>query len=48
VVESIAGAGGYVLGRRTYEIFAAYCPNAAEEEQIIGEPQLENFDRETV
>jgi dihydrofolate reductase len=38
VVESIAEAGGYVLGRRTYEIFAAYWPNAPEEEQIIAEP----------
>ena len=38
VLESIAGAGGYVLGRRTYEIFAAYWPNAPEEEQIIAEP----------
>jgi hypothetical protein len=40
--------GGYRLGRRAYEIFAACRPNAPEEEQIIAEPQLENFDRETV
>jgi dihydrofolate reductase len=38
VVESIVGAGGFVLGRRTYEIFAAYWPTAPEEEQIIAEP----------
>jgi dihydrofolate reductase len=38
VVEGIVGAGGFVLGRRTYEIFAAYWPNAPEEEQVIAEP----------
>jgi dihydrofolate reductase len=38
VVESIAAAGGFLLGRRTYEIFAAYWPNAPEEEQVIAEP----------
>lgn len=38
VVESIAGAGGFVLGRRTYETFASYWPNAPEEEQVIAEP----------
>jgi dihydrofolate reductase len=35
---SIVEAGGFLLGRRTYEIFAAYWPNAAEEEQVIAEP----------
>jgi dihydrofolate reductase len=38
VVASIAEAGGFLLGRRTYEIFAAYWPNAPEEEQVIAEP----------
>jgi dihydrofolate reductase len=38
VVESIVEAGGFLLGRRTYEIFAAYWPNAGEEEQVIAEP----------
>lgn len=38
VLASIEGAGGYVLGRRTYEIFAAYWPSAPEEEQAIAEP----------
>ena len=38
VLESIVEAGGFLLGRRTYEIFAAYWPNASEEEQVIAEP----------
>jgi dihydrofolate reductase len=38
VVEGIVGAGGFLLGRRTYEIFAGYWPNAPEEEQVIAEP----------
>jgi dihydrofolate reductase len=38
VVQSIVEAGGYLLGRRTYEIFAAYWPTAPEEEQVIAEP----------
>jgi dihydrofolate reductase len=37
VLESIVDAGGFLLGRRTYEIFAAYWPNAPEEEQVIAE-----------
>ena len=35
---SIVDAGGFLLGRRTYEIFAAYWPNASDEEQVIAEP----------
>jgi dihydrofolate reductase len=35
---AIVEAGGFVLGRRTYEIFAAYWPNASAEEQVIAEP----------
>jgi dihydrofolate reductase len=35
---SIVEAGGFLLGRRTYEIFAAYWPNASDEEQVIAEP----------
>ena len=38
VLDSIVEAGAYLLGRRTYEIFAAYWPNASEEEQAIAEP----------
>jgi dihydrofolate reductase len=38
VVESLTEAGGFLLGRRTYEIFAAYWPTAPEEEQVIAEP----------
>jgi len=37
VVEGLTRAGGFLLGRRTYEIFAAYWPNAPEEEQVIAE-----------
>lgn len=38
VLGSIVEAGGFLLGRRTYEIFAAYWPNASDEEQVIAEP----------
>src|SRR5215203_6196130 len=36
--RSILDAAGFLLGRRTYEIFAAYWPNAPEEEQVVAEP----------
>jgi dihydrofolate reductase len=38
VVETLIAAGGYLLGRRTYEGFAAHWPNASEEEQVVAEP----------
>jgi dihydrofolate reductase len=38
VVESVEGAGGYLLGRRTWEIFAAHWPNASPEEQVLAQP----------
>jgi dihydrofolate reductase len=38
VLGSILDAGGFLLGRRTYEIFAAYWPNASAEEQVVAEP----------
>ena len=38
VVEGYSDAGGFLLGRRTYESFAAHWPNASEEEQVIAEP----------
>jgi dihydrofolate reductase len=37
-VENIAEAGGFLLGRRTYEILGGYWPNASEEEQVIAQP----------
>jgi dihydrofolate reductase len=38
VVETVTGAGGYLFGRRTYEIFAAHWPNASEKEQVLAAP----------
>jgi dihydrofolate reductase len=38
VVENVNEAGGFLLGRRTYEILAGYWPNASEEEQVVGRP----------
>jgi dihydrofolate reductase len=38
VIDSILEAGGFLLGRRTFEIFAAYWPNAPDEEQVTAEP----------
>jgi dihydrofolate reductase len=38
VIEGMAEAGGFLLGRRTYELFAAYWPNAPEEEQAFAAP----------
>jgi dihydrofolate reductase len=38
VVENVSGAGGFLLGRGTYELFAAHWPNASEEEQVLAEP----------
>ena len=38
VVDGVTSAGGYLFGRRTYENFVAYWPNASEEEQVIAEP----------
>jgi dihydrofolate reductase len=35
---NVTGAGGFLLGRRTYEVFAAHWPNASEEEQVLAEP----------
>ena len=31
-------AGAFLLGRRTYELFAGYWPNAPEQAQVIAEP----------
>jgi dihydrofolate reductase len=38
VLEGLTQAGGFLLGRRTYEIFATYWPNAPEEEQVVARP----------
>jgi dihydrofolate reductase len=38
IMEGIASAGGFLLGRRTYDIFAGYWPNAPEEEAAIAAP----------
>jgi dihydrofolate reductase len=38
VIENVTGAGGFLLGRGTYEIFAAHWPNAPEEHQVLAEP----------
>lgn len=38
VIENVSGAGGYLLGRGTYEIFAAYWPDAPDEEQALAQP----------
>ena len=38
VLDNLAAATGFLFGRRTYEIFAAYWPNAPDEEQVLAEP----------
>jgi dihydrofolate reductase len=38
VLQNLNEAGAFLLGRRTYEGFAAHWPNASEEEQVIARP----------
>ena len=38
VIENVRGAGGFLLGRGTYEMFAAHWPNAPEDQQVLAEP----------
>jgi dihydrofolate reductase len=38
VVKNLTEAGGFLLGRRTYEGFAGHWPHASEEEQPVAEP----------
>lgn len=38
VLESVERAGGYLLGRHTYEMFAAHWPHASPEEQMLAQP----------
>jgi dihydrofolate reductase len=35
---NVSSAGGFLLGRRTYESFAAHWPEAGEEEQALAQP----------
>lgn len=37
-VETVTRAGGYLFGRRTYEVFAAHWPHASPEEQVFAGP----------
>jgi dihydrofolate reductase len=38
VIENVRGAGGCLLGRGTYQIFAAHWPNAPQEQQMLAKP----------
>lgn len=38
LAENLNGAGGFLLGRRTYEVFAAHWPKASQEEQTLAQP----------
>ncbi|WP_354248367.1 dihydrofolate reductase family protein [Arthrobacter sp. UYEF20] len=38
VVASVTTADSYLLGRRTYEVFAAHWPHASAEEQTLAQP----------
>src|SRR6187549_2670897 len=38
IVENVSTAGGFLLGRRTYDTFAAHWPNASVEEQPLARP----------
>jgi dihydrofolate reductase len=38
VIEHVSRAGGFLLGRRTYEVFAAHWPRASQEEQALAQP----------
>lgn len=37
VIKNVRGAGGYLLGRGTYQLFAAHWPNAPQDEQVLAE-----------
>jgi dihydrofolate reductase len=55
IITGLAEAGGFVLGRRTWEIFAAYWPTAPTEERGVADPlnnlpkirRLSNVERAT-
>jgi dihydrofolate reductase len=38
VIENVRGAGGYLLGRGTYQIFATFWPNASQDQQVLAGP----------
>lgn len=38
IVSGFKDAGGFVFGRKTWEVFADYWPTAPEEEQVIARP----------
>jgi dihydrofolate reductase len=38
ISDGITSAGGFLLGRRTYEIFAAFWPNAGKEQEALARP----------
>jgi dihydrofolate reductase len=38
VLDNLTEAGGFLLGRRTYEAFASHWPDASEEEQPLARP----------
>jgi dihydrofolate reductase len=38
IIKNVTEAGGFLLGRRTYDTFAAHWPNASAEEQPMARP----------
>jgi dihydrofolate reductase len=38
VIENVRSTGGYLLGRGTYEIFAAHWPTAPDDQQVLAKP----------